>query len=158
MYVICPICKFHPSSLTPILSPYKLQLPPPLVLFLFLCKMRREQLSLVFCNQLELIWLQFLRLPVCSYSSWASSKHAHGGSEDLVSFTLSRGAWYCHWDTLWLAVSVVSFSLNWWKFFFILKLNSMFFTNSQCKPNIILCVKKLTLEFFYYLAHLLCQL
>lgn len=40
LHVICPICKFHPSSLTPILSPSRLRLPPPLVLFLFLCRMQ----------------------------------------------------------------------------------------------------------------------
>lgn len=45
------------------------------------------ELCLVFCNQLQLTCLQFLKLPVCSYSSWGSSKHAHGGSEDLVSLT-----------------------------------------------------------------------
>lgn len=87
LYVICPICKSHPSSLSPILSPSILQLPPALVLFWFLCRVQRDPLCLVFCNCLKLIWLLFLRLPVCNYSSWGSSKHGHGGSEDLVSLT-----------------------------------------------------------------------
>lgn len=60
LYVLCPICRFHPSSLTPILSPSRLWFPPPLVLFLFPCRMQRDQLCLVFYNQIELIWLQFL--------------------------------------------------------------------------------------------------
>lgn len=95
LYVICIICKFHPSSLTPILSPCTLQLCPPLVLFLFLCRMQRHQLCLVFCNQLELIWLQFLKCLCAVIPPGALVNMLMEAVRIWYRLPLSRGACYC---------------------------------------------------------------
>lgn len=100
LYVLCPICRFHPSSLTPILSPSRLWFPPPLVLFLFPCRMQRDQLCLAFCKQVELIWLQFLNC-LCAVIPPGAQVNM------LMEAVRIWCCLPCPWvpDTLWMAVS-----------------------------------------------------